>query len=251
MKTDMVLYHYTNIHTLCAITNGIKDNMMFLRAGNAENMNDPNDCYYFVNMLGELTGADETKIKQISEYKKRYDNPYLSSLSENQDDLHMWNCYGDDGRGIAVGIQNLDKIVNDFFLNFHVSSHLNKCLYWDAKTVKKNKKLWDLIKNTDNFDIDFWQKKEISDISNIIKHPCYKYEKEHRIVILNGENDFFKNKDIIYHSNEDAFYINVPLSDVKKIIVGPCVNYESVKIIFSPYFPYTDFIKSKIPYRNK
>lgn len=248
---NKVLYHYTNLHTLCAIASGIKSGMMYLRAGNAENMNDPNDCYYFVNMLGELTGADKSQILQISEEKKKYDRPYLVSLSKNRDDLHMWNCYGDDGCGVAIGIRNIEKIAYDFFKSNHISTHLFKCLYMDAKKVKKNNVLWDIIKNNDSFGKDFWMKKEISNVSNIIKHPCYRYEKEYRIVIMHGEKEFVINGNTLYHPSEDAFYINVPLSEVKEIIVGPCANYESIKKIYSSFFPDTIFNKSIIPYRKK
>lgn len=246
-----LLYHYTSLHTLCAIVNGIQSGEMFLRAGNAKNMNDPNDCYYFINMLGILTDADENQVKQISEEKLKYDCPYLVSLSKHKDDLHMWNCYGDDGCGVAIGIKDVDNLVNDFYSKKHLSSHLYKCRYMDVKKVKNNKPLWNLIKERDFFDKDFWMSKEISEVSNIIKHPCYRYEKEYRIVILHGDNEIIIGGDRTYNLEEDAFYLNVPLSSVTQIIVGPCANYESVKKVFSPFFTNAKFIKSKIPYRRR
>lgn len=246
-----LLYHYTNLHTLCAIINGIKSGEMFLRAGNAQNMNDPNDCYYFINMLGDLTGANDGQIKQILEDKFKYDCPYLVSLSKHKDDLHMWNCYGDDGCGIAIGIKDVGDIVRDYFLNNKISAHLYECLYMDAEDVKEDDRLRGIINNTKNFNECFWKKKEISEVSNIIKHPCYRYEEEYRIVILHGSKEYIVNEKTFYHAKEDAFYINIPLSHVAEIIVGPCTDYNAVVHIFSQYFPQTEFIESKIPYRKK
>ena len=86
-------------------------------------------------------------------------------------------------------------------------------------------------------------------ISNIVKHPCYRYEKEYRIVIKHGKEEKVLND--VYHKDEDAFYLPLPLRAVKSIIVGPNANFDAMKKIFEDYFPYAKFVKSVIPYRSK
>lgn len=243
------LYHYTNIHTLCAIVNRITSDKMFLRAGNAKNMNDPNDCYYFINTLGKLINADSSKIEKMSDIKDKFDRPYLVSLTSIKDDLHMWNCYGDNGFGVAIGIDDLQDIARNFYLENKIFTKLYECRYMGDIAIRKNAKIWNLIKNSNLQESAFWQNETISEISNIIKHPCYKYEKEYRIVIKHGEDELIMND--IYESEEDAFYIGIPIKLVKTIIVGPNANCRVVEKIFCQYFPYAKFEQSKIPYRSK
>ena len=61
----MVLYHYCSLHTLCVIVNSIKDGNVFLKASNAKDMNDPNDCYYFVNVIGQMIHASKDEIDNL------------------------------------------------------------------------------------------------------------------------------------------------------------------------------------------
>ena len=104
-----MLYHYTSLTTLCAIVNGIQDGNLFLRASNAKQMNDPNDCYYFVNIIGQIKRWDKYKIDTVCAEKEKFDTPYLISLSKWKDDLHMWNCYGENGKGIVLGFDEKEQ----------------------------------------------------------------------------------------------------------------------------------------------
>lgn len=244
------LYHYTSLHTLCAIVDGIENGIMYLRAGNAENMNDPNDCYYFINMLAELMSADEGLVKKMKEEKRKYDCPYLVSLTKHSDDLHMWNCYGDDGYGIAIGINSIQEIVYDFFTRTRQFSKLYRCLYLDVKGLKKNESLLNMIREVKLSDGKHKRNDELSGVSNVIKHPCYRYEKEYRIVILHGEKEHISEKEKVYHESEDAFYIGIPLKCISKIVVGPNADCNAIRKVFSPFFPKIKFEESKIPYRK-
>lgn len=240
-----ILYHYTNLRTLCAIVNGMRKESMFLRAGNAKNMNDPNDCYYFISLLGQLINADKNDIAHLFEEKSKYDNPYLICLSSHKDDLHMWNCYGDDGHGIALGFEDLSNCTKNFYNKNHISSRLHDCVYYNIVDIQNDQRLANI--TSAKLTKCFWE--EMSDVANVIKHPCYRYEKESRIVIKHGESEPTIND--VYRKDEDAFYVEIPLSCVKEIIIGPNANLESITSIFSQYFPYTEFQKSTIPYRSK
>lgn len=244
-----MLYHYTSITTLCAIVNGIQDGNLFLRASNAKQMNDPNDCYYFVNIIGQINHWEGSRIDALCAEKDKFDAPYLISLSKRKDDLHMWNCYGDNGKGIAIGLdeKRLQKAVEDFFHREHIFARLYKCLYRSTSQIQNNLDLTRII--TADIEQDFWNDRTISDISNILKHPCYRYEQEYRIVIKHGSNEYVSDK--IYFKNEDAFYMPVPVDAIKYITTGPNANIEAIKKIFSNFFPKAKFQKSLIPYRSK
>ena len=243
-----ILYHYTSIDALVRIVGGIQNGKLFLRAGNAKNMNDPNDCYYFINMLEKLKNIDKSKLDEIVKEKDRYDSPYIVSLSSHKDDLHMWTCYGDNGKGVAIGFENLDNAASKFFKEKKISTHIYECQYWNENDIKSNSNLSSIIAETTNFGKEFWTRKEISDISNIIKHPCYKYEDESRIVITHGDKEPSCGVSKI---SKDAIFMDVPLSQVKRIIVGPCADYDVIKKVFSQNFKDAEFIKSTIPYRSK
>ena len=244
----MLLYHYTSLQTLCSIINGMQNGHLFLRATNAQNMNDPNDCYYFIDVINQI--IDNIDIDEIVKQKNKYDTPYLICLSKRKDDLHMWNCYGDNGNGVAIGFDlgKLNEKVNEFFQKNHTSAKLFKCLYASPKQVKNSLDFASLFIKT-KINKSFWQNEQISNISNIIKHPCYRYEREFRIVIKHGKEE--KVITDAYNKDEDAFYLPLPINAVKSIIVGPNANFDAIKKIFEDYFPYAKFLESVIPYRSK
>lgn len=240
-------YHYTTLSTLIKIVGGIKEDKLYLRAGNAKLMNDPNDCYYFINLLKQLNKIKEKDMDEIVKEKDKYDSPYIVSLSSHKDDLHMWTCYGDNGNGVAIGFEDLENAASEFFLNKHIYAKFYQCKYMDENDIKKDYR-FSVINEAKNFGKEFWEKPEISQISNIIKHPCYRYEDESRIVIEHGEKEQAHGVD---KTKDKAIFIGVPLSKVTKIVVGPCADYDAVKKVFSPFFENVDFVKSTIPYRSK
>lgn len=246
----MILYHYTSLKTLCAIVKGVKDNCMFLRANNAENMNDPNDCYYFINEFGKYLKVNNNDLSRLYQQKKAFNQPYIISLSQRKDDLHMWNCYGDNGNGIAIGMKydSLLKMANEFDNKNHVSAKLYKCLYYSAPQIINTLELLNIVSEID-LSSTFWQDPKTIEISNIVKHPCYRYEKEYRIVILHGRNEFTING--VFNRDEDAFYFPMPLANIHSIVVGPNADFAAIKKIFSPYFSNAKFVQSTIPYRAK
>ena len=162
----------------------------------------------------------------------------------------MWNCYGKDGDGIAIGIDKelLMSAVNKYFEKNHISAKLYKCLYKSAKQIENSQNLSSIIRKQ-GIDKTFWRKQEILAISDIVKHPCYRYEKEYRVVIKRGKEELVNNT--IYNESKDAFFLNIPINAVKRIVVGPNANYEAIAKIFKDYFPSAKFIKSTIPYRKK
>lgn len=240
-KEENLLYHYTSLATLKKIIKGIQNGYMHLRAGNAKKMKDPTDCYYFLNLLCEMNN-DEVNIKEILREKETFDNPYIISLTSSVDDLYMWENYGDKCNGIAIGIgiESLYTETRNFFLKYKLATHLYRCRYIDH--VKGIKEFDRLINNIDSNGILLY-KNDVSNISNLVKKSSYTQEKEFRIVIEYGKNEHTHGW---YNRNEDAFFFPIPLSSVKKIIVGHSANYKEIEKNYSIIFQNAEFVKSKI-----
>lgn len=154
MKQD-ILYHYTSIETLFNILkntekeNGIE--YIKLRASYFMNMNDPNDCVYFINELSELLAEDDTK-RQIRKNIQQGINdagvPYFISLSSEEDSVPMWRAYAENGHGVAIGFDkvNIKHAVNDFqnhgsesnrTLAKYCNCKFYECYYWNQDDIKK------------------------------------------------------------------------------------------------------------------
>lgn len=233
------------MQTLCAIAGGIKNEEFFLRAGNAKNMNDPNDCYYLINLIQQSHHLSNETIAQYRINKDKYDSPYLISLSSKKDDLHLWTCYGDDGKGICLGLDKVDieAACGKFYTRYKLPAKLHSCKYYmSISDLPQDFQCY--ITQNDSYQLF----RDISCTSNIIKHPCYEYENEYRVVITHSQGEISFDT---YDKERDAIFLNIPLSAIKQIIVGPCANFETIRNIFSPYFPNTEFVKSAIPYRSK
>lgn len=232
-----LFYHYTKLNSFEKIADGIRNGSMYLRASNAKKMKDRTDCYYLIKSLDKIKNINDVNIGEILREKETFDNPYIVSLTNSEDDLYMWKNYGDNCNGIAIGIEDLYTITRDFFLKYHLPAHFYKCIYKNSDDIKEWKELNKLI-NTTNSNI-----REISNISNIVKDSNYIYENEYRIVIEYGKNEHTYDR---YNETEDTFRIPIPISAVKKIFVGHSANYEEIKKTYSTIFQDAEFVKSKI-----
>lgn len=214
-------------------------------------MNDPLDCYYFVETLGEICknehDIEKETIDNFIEDKNRYARPYLLCFSRLSNDLHMWTCYGDNGKGLALGFNDLESCVEESTQRTGIPISLSKCLYQSTKQIKDSLELANILKPM-QINADFWKNNTIADISNKVKHPCYKYEKEYRVVATRNQLEPL-NSDA-YIKDGDFFEFKVPLKNLSRIIVGPNANYEAIKQIFGAYFPKVKIIDSRLPYRS-
>ena len=248
----MLLYHYTSIETLCAIAAFISEGKITLRANNHKKMNDPNDCRYFIEETFRGMGSDKGKKDLLNLYEE-YGNAYITSFSELQDDLHMWNCYGNHGHGIALGINSyyLQEYAQTQIHNGIVSCLPLKCKYMHTDEIMKLYANTTLSNISSNTEIAKMVADTIVQNTNLVKHPCYSYEQEWRIVFSGNKNDLEKYPDWLYNKTGDFFYIPIPLNEIKEIVIGPCCNMEAINRIFSPHFPETKFEKSTVPFVDK
>ena len=210
-------------------------------------MNDKNDCYYFIDMIAALFNYTPEEITKVIDDKKKYESPYLISFSKKKDDLHMWTCYGDNGRGIALGFdkESLKNSASNFYHRYNIYAKLQECRYENKRQIGK----WLLATSISRESILGYSGivRSVSDVSNCIKHPCFKYEQEFRIVIEHGEKECCIGN---CYNSSDTFNVQIPLAAIKKIIIGPCANKNAIVKKFKSFFDKkTQFVESNIPYR--
>ncbi|BAX80982.1 DUF2971 domain-containing protein [Labilibaculum antarcticum] len=237
-KEPDILYHYTTMGTLQSILNNVKEKgTLILRGTHVEYLNDETEyvfaCGILEGMLKDYVNImDPTDKKDLLKYmnSKKFEyigslitgKPYVTSLSENHDNLPMWNTYGDNGRGVAIGIKK-ETIAN-------LNASWVKCSY-DKESFKSYmsmfiKDLYEKISFVDGFtyeDPDFL----LGILYTSIKHFAYEYENEWRIVkcASNGDVKHQENKGILKPYIDHSFEKEA----LKEIIIGPCADKELAK----------------------
>lgn len=132
----MTLYHYTSIETLYAVIKGIEaendESIRFtLWATHAGFLNDLTEGQLLANTLKRL-GAP---VGLLNNLIGMLGYPFVVSLSELDDDLNMWRCYANQGKGVAIG---LDKEVIEDAIKHQVWCNVadfGKCDYYSEEEL--------------------------------------------------------------------------------------------------------------------
>lgn len=245
MEPD-ILYHYTSLDALFSIITNIdyedESNVSFtLRATHASFLNDLNEGRLLLEALKEI-GINENKL-WFSLDRTGY--PFVLSLSELCDDLNMWRCYADQGRGVAIG---LDKPILDEEYQTYSKGKLDICKY-----VSKDE-LFDILKEDGSEKII--TNKNVLSLDRLIvdkllvyKDKSFTAEREWRIHVMDTEDKFRvnPNSDLIIPFKE----LKIPLAALKSITLGPKCEYErnhfSLSRILSKYSQRIKIQKSHVP----
>ena len=134
MPNTNIVYHYTSIDALfggiLVKDNPQPDKEICLWATNSLYMNDPEELNSGVQLAHEVLNIPFNK--SILDLKNRVkDDLYIVSFSSTIDCLPMWNMYGKNGHGLALGFDTteLNKIYN-----------LYKCVYATEANKEQMKK---------------------------------------------------------------------------------------------------------------
>ena len=248
--------HYTSLNTLKFLLYKIddKDNYPRLRLSNARQMNDPNEGYTFLNLIG---------IKKEELPQTDYDTSpfFFASMTQTgngqnlDDSLPMWKQYGDDAKGINLTYHSdyIQKLIDD-------GIEIYKVCYNPAKdsldeVIKSIESAFNEIKNygddKEKEAIFLSALNLIDDIRYLFKDVDYSYENEYRII-----KSYEGKEDVIFSSESSNSiipglyaYIDKELK-YSKIKLGPkCDDIDFV----APYIKYVDrnieVTKSQISYR--
>ncbi|MGT2920109.1 DUF2971 domain-containing protein [Streptococcus chosunense] len=248
--------HYTSLNTLKFLLYKIddKDNYPRLRLSNARQMNDPNEGYTFLNLIG---------IKKEELSQTDYDTSpfFFASMTQTgngqnlDDSLPMWKQYGDDAKGINLTYHSeyIKSLIEDGIEIYKVCYNVKEDLL--EEEINSIKSAFNEIKNYDDD-----KEKEgiflsalnlIDDIRYLFKDADYSYENEYRII-----QSYEGNEDVIFSSESSNSvipglyaYIDKELK-YSKIKLGPkCDDIDFV----APYIKFVDrnieVTKSQISYR--
>lgn len=279
---DSDLYHYTTIE---ALYNGIlrKDpepnKEICLRATSALYLNDPEEIKIGLSFIEKLLYGNSggKRLNKQSDIMDTCSEYFITSFSQDGDNLPMWNMYAANAAGIAL---RFDKEImkDDSWL---------KCIYYDEKIQVELENILGKFENveTDNKEADEEYEKYrelaifvlilifvfvlrdeergnkiISEYAPIImfafslKHSSYSYEKEVRLMSTISDKDEIKHR---FKNNLIIPYLEkyFPKSALKEIIVGPNNDMERTIYSLEKYLKHIGFnhvkvIPSKVPYRG-
>ena len=251
---DNSFIHYTSLNTLKFLLYKIEDknNYPRLRLSNARQMNDPNEGYTFLDLIG---------IEKIKLAETDYDTSpfFFASMTQTgggqnlDDSLPMWKQYGDDAKGINLTYHSeyIKSLIEEGIEIYKVCYNPTKdSLDSEIDSIKS---AFDNIKGNDDDRDKYFSSalNLIDDIRYLFKEADYSYENEYRII----KSYEGKEEDIITSETSNSVipglyaYIDTELK-YSKIKLGPkCDDIDFV----APYIKYVDrnieVTKSQISYR--
>lgn len=250
---DDSFIHSTSLNTLKFLLYKIddKNNYPKLRLSNARQMNDPNEGYTFLRLIG---------IEKNDLPKTDYDTSpfFFASMTQTgdsqklDDSLPMWKQYGDDARGISLTYHKeyIENLLKDGIEIYKVCYNTDELI----DEIEKIKKVFNRIKapqDVNGQSIFSSALNLIDDIRYLFKDADYSYENEYRIIkSYEGKED-----EIITCDSSNSVipgiytYIEKELK-YSKIKLGPkCDDIDFV----APYIKHVDrnieVTKSQISYR--
>lgn len=223
-----------------------------LRLSNARQMNDPNEGYTFLNLIG----IDKNDLP-----KTDYDTSpfFLASMTQTggeqnlDDSLPMWKQYGDDAKGINLTYHSeyIKSLIEEGIEIYKVCYNPTKdSLDYEINSIES---AFNNIKGNDDDKDKYFSSalNLIDDIRYLFKDADYSYENEYRII-----QSYEGKEDVIFSSESSNSvipglyaYIDTELK-YSKIKLGPkCDDIDFV----APYIKYVDrnieVTKSQISYR--
>lgn len=214
-KIPNFLYHYTSIEAVLAIIKslGNKDNEynnITLRATHVSFLNDLTEGCLLPKALVSC-GIPERPISIMlccSGY------PFILSFSELDDDLNMWRCYAQDGKGVSLSFDT-----NYFSLD--AESRLEECAYITPEALK------DMLLSKVNLE-ELRQTGNTLPLGRFLQDACkykdssFHAEKEWRIIKSGSIDDFRTSEETIIPYAE----IKVPKEALVSIRLGPKCHFD-------------------------
>lgn len=200
-------------------------------------------------------------------------NAYITSFSKYGDSLPMWSMYAKNGNGISLGFDRFDREVlgkehsirfsymgEVFYDNLpdeEIKTLLKSFYTYAYSTLKSFSPLLEKVFNNNNINemisINSYELYSLI-IASFIKHHSYEYEGEIRFCSLNNQPMKFRSSNGFIVPYIDY---KLPIDYLKKIIVGPTLDYDRIinpllKLFYSRGIDMSkiEIEKSNIPYRG-
>lgn len=250
-KEPDIIYHYTSLNTLQAILDRLEKEEeinnpkpLILRGTHVEYLNDSTEynlaCEIMTDMLIEYAkSVNDNDSKNIVKYADikiwegiattlgQLTRPFITSFSENDDNLPMWNTYGSNGLGVAIGIKKVD--FKEYFTIWSQCSYTVENFRWAMKDYVKEIYEHLSYDNNNKWRLD---KPEIFNRLNwylsSLKHNAYEYENEWRLIQSLFKTESSKGVRFQEFNGLLKPYIEQEFvkSALKEIVIGPCANLD-------------------------
>lgn len=253
-----MIYHYTSVDTLIKILEH-----RALWASDLSKMNDPKEYIAGLEILREQfskTFPGAIAWFDNNEFVGSHSQQLIlgSSFSYASDDLNQWRAYGDDGCGVAIGIDRellcMNNITSVSALTSKASRessyvHFEKVLYSKDDFIAHAKALFASAGQfTENLVDSYTLSLRISRLACCYKSDFYRYEKEVRAIIEHSKRpELYKDEELkeLNHIKLNfrnskyglAAYCKLYLgnngdSSVKAITLGPKCNVSEEDLRF-------------------
>lgn len=216
------VYQYTSVD---ALFNGIvrpqEDGSVDLcvRSTNCQYLNDANEVQYGKDVVDTVVFGHLKEGREVFRSLVNLDHIYLSSLSTEVNHLPMWSMYGKEGKGIALGF-DVQSIQNSKHPLYRCIYDFIEFRYEIQQAVMASRKK----ENTAGNDPVVFSH-YISVLHELIKHHCYEYEQEYRLIVDTDAQPKYRNSNgVLVPYVENHF----PAKALRTIIVGPRNDYELV-----------------------
>lgn len=246
-NTPELVFQYT---TWSALFNGIirsneEDNKkVHMFSTNCQYLNDPKEVEtgeQYVDMALKGFFGNSGEYDDL-----RHRNAiFMTSFSENENSLPMWNMYGKNGNGVSIGfdMELLKRYSKGTIKKCFYDTPLNRILF--QETLSKEK-LSEAINSGEKF------QRYLTTLLEFAKKGCYEYENEIRLtrqVLKTPEYRLSENFIVPYVDNV------YPKEIIKKIIIGPCNDFDrSTKSLLGWLnkigMDHVEVTYSMLPYRN-
>ena len=193
MSVDMLIYHYTTVDTFLKILDS-----KTIWASDLSKMNDPQEFTIGIELIKKLYQKKFPDLLHWFENDRfvGLDNEQLllgCSFSENPDDLSQWRAYGDDGKGVVIGINasilsssNTLTIPAFYKEDERTTSfvHFHKVIYAKEEFENSVKELLDNIGDFINDTVESYKLSiGLSRLACSFKSEFYKNEQEIRAIV--------------------------------------------------------------------
>lgn len=212
-SSKKILYHYTSIENFKKIIEGKRFVFTYYK-----NLNDTLELTYGYKVFKELLSKKD--MPEIRKFEKNLEdlllgnnfNSYISSFSEEHDNLSLWRLYGDDGYGVSIGISPefplLSKekteqpvVANVIYSEAIFRNDFNKLcerikIIFNSQLFKKNNAKEQQKALNQLYSHLF---KYCFSICLVTKHKSYSHEAEVRLLLRDGKYSHF-------HDYPNGFY---------------------------------------------
>lgn len=227
--------------------------------------------------LSHVWKNDELRNEHLKMLSKNFYLPFVVCFCNSRDYLPQWVMYGNKGKGVSIGfdIQDYYRYITRKSERIIDMTHFDdgklRAIRVSYKQISKNHFFITAMKLYYHFYLkridgiyeeeEKWKHKwaALTNIafylSSLIKHKAYSYELESRIIYpCNRMEDIrFKTNS----ANQLVPYVEVEIETerFKKIVIGPCCEFESTKIMLETKLKqlgleHVKILQSKIPFRT-